>query len=421
MSVSKQCAWRSGWAGRALSAAFATCVIACGSPATEGGGAPETSLFAPSQPVDPPSSGPEPEPTPGPSPAPEPSEGPPPAEIEAKFDALAAELADRMSAAGVPGGALAVVYGDQVMARGVGVRALSTGAPVTEHTVFSIASVTKMVTATAFMALVDQGKANLDAPATQLLQELKLKGAWPASSITAAQLMSHSSGYPNYADDTYSPFGDSSPNAISKYLTSYQHLSLDFAPGSKFSYSNFGFALVGLMVERAGGAPYAQVVRDRVLAPAQMPDATFSYMEAEARDHALPHFKENGKIDFYLPYSTPFYEPFGGLYASAVDLARFAQVFLQHGGSVMSSEAADKMTSGYFQGFMGLGAFHLDSPIGAIAYHGGSQLGFLTDLYVAIDAKFAVAVTINADWDENLTVEIQRSAFQRFVGLDLPI
>jgi len=340
--------------------------------------------------------------------------------VSAKFDALSSELSSRLSASGVPGAALAVVYGEQMLTRGIGSRSQTSGAPVTEHTLFSIASVTKVVTAMTFMTLVEHGKASLDAPATELLPELKVQGQWPASSVTAALLLSHTSGYPNYADGSYDPFQDQSPVAISKYLTSYQFLSLDFAPGSSFSYSNFGLALVGLMVERAGGAPYAQVVRDRVLGPAQMPDATFDDDAAYAGDHAVAHFKEKGGLETYEPYSTPFYEPFGGLYASATDLARFAQVFLSHGGGVMNPQTANQMMTSRFEGFIGLGPFLMETPIGKIVYHGGSQLGFLTDVYVAVDAGFAVAVSINGDWDEAVTPDIVHSAFQSFVGLDLP-
>jgi len=396
--------------------------VACG-PASQGGRA--SASDDPPQPIaDPTAPGPTPAPAPQPdAPSPDhptPHGGLTPGEVSAKFDALASELSSRLNASGVPGAALAVVYGEQSLTRGIGTRTKGGGAPVTEHTLFSIASVTKVVTAMTFMTLVEQGKASLDAPATELLPELKVQGQWPASSMTAALLMSHTSGYPNYANGSYDPFQDQSPNAISKYLTSHQSLTLDFAPGSNFSYSNFGLALVGLMVERAGGAPYAQVVRDRVLGPAQMPDATFDDDQAFAGDHAVAHFKENGGLQTYEPYSTPFYEPFGGLYASATDLARFAQVFLSHGGAVMSAQTANQMTASRFEGFIGLGPFLMDTPIGKLVYHGGSQLGFLTDVYIAVDAGFAVAVTVNGDWDEAVTPDIVHSAFQSFVGLDLP-
>lgn len=408
--------------GRSALLVLALCVeLGCG-PATESNPTePSAGSPRPDGPTDP-------SPTPTPDPDPEPSGPSDPSptgdltasEIASKFEALASELSSRLAASDIPGATLAVVYADQMLVRGIGLRAKGGTAPVTEHTLFSVASVTKVATATAFMSLVDQGKAKLDAPATDSLPELKVKGPWPASGITAGSLMSHTSGYPNYADDSYDPFQDTSANAISKYLTTYQHLSLDFAPGTQFSYSNFGFALVGLMVERAGGASYDEVVRSRVLGPAQMPDATFSHDEAYAADHAVAHFKEKGKVETYEPFSTPFYQPFGGLYASGTDLARFARVFLERGGAVMSAKSADEMMTSRFQGFIGLGPFLLNSPIGKLVYHGGSQLGFLTEVYVAVDAGLAVAVSVNADWDENVTHDIQRSAFQSFAGLELP-
>lgn len=334
----------------------------------------------------------------------------------ARFAALRDALAARLASSGTPGGALAVVTDGQLFADGVGVRRQGQSEPVTRDTVFSVASVSKPVTATALMSLVQDGHWSLAAHPTTLIPELVVSGPWPASAMTTEQMLTHSSGYPNYADETYSPFSDPSPNAISSYLLQYQDLQLDFEPGSQFTYSNFGYAVLGLLAERLGQAPYAQVVGDRVLSPAGMATATFSHLEAQARDHAAPHMVVDGAVQTYPLYSTPFFEPFGGLYASVVDLAKFARVLFPMSGVLEDATTAD-MLSGRLGGFMGLGLFLEPSPAGVIASHSGSMGGFLTSLYVVPSARFAVAVCINSDWDESTTEEIARQALASYLGV----
>ncbi len=354
---------------------------------------------------------------PGPTnPDPNPTDDP---QAQAKFDALIKSFEEKLAANGTPGGAVAVYSGGKLYAQGVGVRKQGSAEPVTQDTLFAIGSVTKPVTATALMTFVEEGAWSVGQSPTDKIPEFVVSGPWPTTSVTSGQLMAHTSGYPNYADDNYDPFGDAAPDAISRYLTSYNHLKLDFQPGSSWNYSNFGYAVLGLLVERLGGAPYADVVTERVLKRAGLPTATFSYTEAESRDHAAPHLKYQGAVETYPLYTSPFYQPFGGLFASAVDLVTLARAYFP-GSGVFAPQTVERMLSDEYGGYMGLGWFLIASPAGTIAHHGGSQGGYLTSLYFAPQKGFAVAVLINADWDDRPIAETPVEAVQAFLGVTIP-
>ena len=130
---------------------------------------------------------------------------------------------------------------------------------------FRIASISKVITATVVLQLVEAGQLSLDEPVGDRL--VALVGATPVdpavSTITVRQLLSHTAGFPSYQSAFFGGRFDSCPSIAQHGLSS----GLNGAPGTVYTYSNLNFCLLGLLVEDVAGRPYEAVVQDRLLGP----------------------------------------------------------------------------------------------------------------------------------------------------------
>src|SRR6185503_12699124 len=154
-----------------------------------------------------------------------------------------------------PGGSLAIVCGSEIRSAGVGV-VKNGGAAVTGSTRFQLASLTKMLSATAALAVAEQGHVVVDAPVAEVMPQL----AW-GNVVTLGHLLSHSSGlpveFPNYPDTD-----ELVPLALAN--ASMQPTS---TPGTRWEYNYLGYALVGAISETASGQAFDALVQDNVLSP----------------------------------------------------------------------------------------------------------------------------------------------------------
>ena len=255
-----------------------------------------------------------------------------------------------MTAREVPGGALAVVKDRRlVYARGYGWANREKEAPVHPDSLFRIASISKALTGVAVLQLVEAGKLALDASAFDLLDlpALRQPGAEidpRLRSITVRQLLHHTGGWDR--DRSFDPMFRSEeiaratgsqrpagPRAIIRYMTGKP---LDFDPGSRFAYSNFGYCVLGRVIEKASGTTYAEYVERSVLKPCGI-----ARMRIGSSLHSAPgevrYYTRNtdlaGNVFPHPPNQVPW--PYGGFYleamdahggwiASAIDLGRFA-------------------------------------------------------------------------------------------------
>lgn len=179
-------------------------------------------------------------------------------------DYVRAEMADRH----IPGLSIAVVRdGKVVKEQGYGAASLELSVPAKPPTVYQIGSLTKQFTATAILRLAQDGKLSVDDKAAQYVEGLP--EAWKG--ITVRQLLNQTSGLPNYRDGIDLPGG--------AYLKSYTgpdilRLASDrpllFAPGTRYSYSNTNYHLLGMIVEKVGGKPYGDFLQEHFFGPLGM-------------------------------------------------------------------------------------------------------------------------------------------------------
>jgi D-alanyl-D-alanine carboxypeptidase len=167
----------------------------------------------------------------------------------------------------VAGLSLGVVKdGKLVIAKGYGLANVEANVPTTKDTVYDIASIGKQFTATAIMMLVEKGKIGLDDKITKYLSDLPK--AW--DTVTVRHLLTHTSGirdYPGLAD-----FERLNKSAIttSQLVNMLADFPLEFRPGEQWRYCNIGYHLLGEIVAKVSGRPYADVLQERIFAPLGM-------------------------------------------------------------------------------------------------------------------------------------------------------
>ena len=215
-----------------------------------------------------------------------------------------------------------VVDGELVWMKAAGVREKTNDAPVTPETVFRIASMTKSFTAMAIMKLRDEGKLSLEDPVQKYIPELA-NLPYPTGDspvLTIRHLLTHSEGFP---EDN--PWGDRQLAQSDETMRAWLRAGIPFStsPGTAFEYSNYGFAILGQIVAKASGRPYADYVRDNILKPLGMNSSTFD-MASVPREHiALGYRREDNtyKPEPVLAHGS--FGSMGGLWTSAPDLARY--------------------------------------------------------------------------------------------------
>jgi N-acyl-D-amino-acid deacylase len=236
---------------------------------------------------------------------------------------------------GIPGAALAIAKdGKLLFARGYGWANLATTEPVRPDTLFGVASLSKTFTAAAVLKLVEQGKLSLDDHPFQLLSQIKpLRGARVDPrlyQITVRQLLNHSGGWDHQkSGDPVSwttrlqlERGDKTPVSAEYLISATMGVGLDFDPGTDCKYSNFGYIVLGEVIEKASGQPYEQYVKQHVLTPAGARSATLhplnaGYFKNEARRYLA------GNDEPLPPWKQKYSDAAGGWAVSVIDMARF--------------------------------------------------------------------------------------------------
>ena len=192
------------------------------------------------------------------------------ARLSAAFPEIDTLMRSFAARSNVPGIAYGIIVDGRIAHTGtVGYREAPSRAPVDSATVFRIASMTKSFTAVAILQLRDGGKLSLEDPVEKYVPELAgLR--YPTSDaprITVRHLMTHSAGFP---EDN--PWGDQQLAATNEEMSRMMRTGIPFstAPGMTYEYSNYGFAILGRIVENVSGMPYPRYVEERVLKPLGM-------------------------------------------------------------------------------------------------------------------------------------------------------
>lgn len=318
--------------------------------------------------------------------------------------ALEPLVLEELKASNTPGAALAAVLGDQVVyAKGFGVASIETGVAVTPDTLFQIGSMTKTFTAAALVSLAKDGKVSLDRPVSDYVTGLSPKLA----KVTAAALLSHTAGLKDEPDE----WGPHDESALAGYIKSWTDDYCLFDPGQVFSYSNSGMALAGLVLQEAGGKPYADQITERLLAPLGMVRSTFRPTVAMTYPLAVGH---RAGPDKQLAVVRPMADdarlwPAGTMYSSVNELAKFAIALLNEGRfegkQVIAPSVVADMSMPHAEvpilpddTHYGYGLFMNRQRGTRWVWHDGSMPGFAASLQMLPDQRAAVITLANSDF-----------------------
>jgi CubicO group peptidase (beta-lactamase class C family) len=286
----------------------------------------------------------------------------------------------------IPGAAVAVVSGGDVLfARGYGLANVETGAPVVaDATLFKIASISKIFTATAVMQLAEVGELALDEDVNGYLGEVAIPDTYPGRPVTLRHLLTHTAGF----EDRFTGSGarDAAGLGLSEYLSAALPARV-WPPGEVMAYSNYGMALAGHIVEEVSGRPFDRYVEANILAPLGMGRTTFAQPPPPALGErlAIGYNIEDGK-----PVAGPFVgyprdTPASAAIATATDMARFMIAHLQDGrygeARILREPAARAMHARQFTHHPRLAgmAFGFNEQIlngERVIEHGGNQLQY---------------------------------------------
>jgi D-alanyl-D-alanine carboxypeptidase len=268
-------------------------------------------------------------------------------------------------------------------------------------TQFRIGSMNKMFTATAVLQLVQAGKINLTDPLGKYLTDYPNKDV--ATKVTIHHLLTHTGG----TGDFFGPEFDKHRlelRTLQDYVKLYGERGLAFEPGSRWEYSNYGFLLLGLVVQKASGQDYYDYVREHIFRPAGM-NSTDSLPEDQAAPgRSVGYTKRDGAKEWRpnvdtLPYRGT---SAGGGYSTVEDLLAFANALENH--KLLDAKNVDLLTTGKVEmrggggSKYGYGFGDETSADGVRCFgHGGGAPGMNGDLKICPQSGYVIAVLANLD------------------------
>jgi CubicO group peptidase (beta-lactamase class C family) len=328
-------------------------------------------------------------------------------DVAAMQDFLDGFFATAMESVHVPGAVFVFVEnGRVVLKRGYGFANLETKARVDpDTTLFQVASVSKLFTATAVMQLYEQGKLQLDEDVNTYLDTFKIPATFPKP-VTLRSLLTHTAGFDERgigmgarAAKEWRPLGD--------YLA--ERMPPRVRPvGDGASYSNHGVALEGYIVERVSGVPFNDYVAKNIYQPLGMTHSTFAII-----DPLPPTLAQGYRFDGLGFKKEPFVYnnviPAGGVLTTGDDIARFMIAHLQNGqygdARILNEATAKEMHARQYSADPRMqgsaGQFFEDNVNGyAAIQHGGDLPGFASMLYLIPEKNAGFFVSSNVDRDE---------------------
>jgi CubicO group peptidase (beta-lactamase class C family) len=321
------------------------------------------------------------------------------ADFEAFLDGL---IPSQLRNRNIAGAVISVVKDGQVLfQKGYGYADFEAKKPVlADQTLFRPGSISKLFTATAVMQLVEQGKLDLDRDINAYL-DFAIPKTYPEP-VTLRQLLTHTAGFEETLKNLFVA-NQTDMKPLRTYLVDQMPARI-FPPGKVPSYSNYGFALAGYIVERVSGEKFERYIDNHILKPLRMTSSTF--------DQPLPPQLAPKMSKGYLnaskkPRDFEFVQaaPAGALSTTAADMTRFILAFLQDGSvdgvAILKPETARQMERRQFElnpMICGLGVTFMEywmNPVRAVG-HGGDTVYFHSDMVLVPDAHVGYFISYNS-------------------------
>ena len=288
-------------------------------------------------------------------------------------------------------GTVLVAEGDHILLdQGYGMADLEWNIPNAPDVKFRLGSLTKQFTATLILLLQQDGKLHIEDPVAKYLPDAP-KG-W--EKITLANLLGHTSGIPNFTSDKDFATWGMSKHTTAEEITFFRDKPLEFEPGSKFTYSNSNYEVLGAVIEKVSGEKYGDLLRKRIFDPLGMQDTGLDTDELILPKRAQGY--SPGKDGLVHARSESMTVPWaaGSIYSTTGDLLRWERALF--GGKVLNDASLAAMTTAG-KGDYGLGVGVVQQNGVKVIQHGGGIEGFNTQLAYVPERKLTVVVLSNVN------------------------
>ena len=322
----------------------------------------------------------------------------------------------------IAGATVSVVQNGQLLtAKGYGYADVLKRTPVDPTvTLFRPGSVSKLITWTAVMQLVDQGKLDLDADVNGYIDfKIPPRDGQP---VTLRNIMTHTGGFEEVGKDLIN-YEQHAPMPIGTYLKRYIPQRI-FAPGTTPAYSNWATTLAGYIVERAAKMPFDDYVEQQIFAPLGMNDASFR-QPLPARLKAFMAQGYSRASQDPAAFETVVPNPAGAMTSSATDMAKFMLAHLSGGKGLMSPQAWKTMHDSPLSivpplNRMELGFFETNVNGRQVNAHLGDTQGFHTSLHLFMNEGVGLFVSFNSGGKEGAAGTLRGALFHDFADRYFP-
>ena len=310
----------------------------------------------------------------------------------AKIDALLKQYSDF----GLFQGSVLVSDQGKVYEKGFGLANKEWDIPNAPDTKFRLGSITKQFTATLILQLVEQGKIKLDGHITDYLPDYRKD---TGDKVTIHQLLTHTSGIPNYTSrPDFMTKISRDPYSVTDFVKKYASDDLEFEPGSKFSYDNGGYFILGAIIEKVTGKSYEQNLKEKIFDPLGMTDSGYDHPETILAKRATGYgkmptgFVNSAYMDMSIPYAA------GSLYSTVRDLYKWDRAL--YTDKVLSAASRDLMFKPNLSNY-GYAFIISQIPVGSskikFISHSGGFNGSATLIVRWFDSQSAIILLSNVE------------------------
>lgn len=340
-----------------------------------------------------------------------------------KLDQISALIAQKMTEYGVPGVAFGIVKNGQATVKVFGVTNVDDPQPITADTVFALASISKTVTATAMMRLVEQGKVSLDDPVRKYLPNFKVADDAATRDVKIWHLLTHTPGWEGQLSSE-----DRGVQTLAYFVETMKDLPKLAAPGEVWSYNNAGFVVAGRVIEVVTGQTIHQAFRSLVFGPVGLTRAFTRVEDLATYRFSVAHRGAPGSVTVSRPLARSTSVAAGGVSMSINDLLAYGQFHLGDGtakdGKPVLSRASlelmrtPKVRKNATDEEMGIG-WHLRKVNGVMTAAHGGTLGHCLLVELVPERNLAMAILTNHSDGWRLIQDVERSALRLLENMPL--
>ncbi|MFZ5999444.1 MAG: serine hydrolase domain-containing protein [Bacteroidota bacterium] len=336
-----------------------------------------------------------------------------------------------LTARGVPGMILTIDHPKKGYWTGAaGMADIANNVPMQTCNISRAGSTVKTYTATAILLLAEEGKLSLDDKAAIYLPAHIVKKIDNADVATIRQLLNHTSGIYNYIQDL--KFQTASLNDLTRVWQPEELLSYAygrksyFEPGASCQYTNTGYILLGMIIEKVSGLHFSKFFEQRIFKPLRLQYTSFNI------DDPIPHGLVRGYVDMYsnkqLVEATHFsgwdyYTADGGLISNTQDMAVFIRSLFE--ARIISDRSLEEMEgwvdmpdgASFFNIKCGLGVFKIETPYGIAYHHSGDAIGYYATMLYFPETGVSIAWQTNGNYGSIDPLISSKEAFDAMMKL----